>query len=89
VKTLDFTEHVVREAAEKYDGELKTRVLVDEKLARMRTRGEAEKRDQDFFLDRILSHVQHMELVNAGIRRQIDAHRDEQKQIQLYINEAV
>jgi len=86
---LDFTEHVVREAASKYEGEVKSRALVDEKIEKMRAKSEAEKRDQDFYLDKILTHVQHMELINSGIRRQIEAHRNEQKELQTYINEAV
>jgi hypothetical protein len=89
VKALDYTEHVVRQAAEKYEGELKIRQLVNEKLEKLRAKAESEKRDQDFYLDKLLTHVQSMELMNSGIKRQIQAHLDEQSQLNTYINEAV
>lgn len=88
VKTLDYTEHVVRQAAEKYEGQLKIRQLIGEKLEKMRAKAEAEKRDQDFYIDKVLTHVQHMEIINSGIKRQIQAHQEEQAQLSVYINEA-
>ncbi|XP_035712934.1 coiled-coil domain-containing protein 40 [Folsomia candida] len=89
MKALDYTEHVVRTAAEKYEGELKIRHLVNEKLEKLRAKAESDKRDQDFYLDKVLTHMQSMELINAGIKRQIQAHVDEQSQLNTYINEAV
>lgn len=89
VKALDYTEHVVRTAAEKYEGELRIRQLVNEKLEKLRAKAESEKRDQDFYLDKVLTHVQSMELLNAGIKRQIQAHVNEQAQLNTYITEAV
>jgi len=87
IKKLDFSEHVIREAAEKFEGELKIRQLIDDKIQKMKEKSETEKRDQDFYLDKVLTHVHQMEQVNAGIQRQIMAHKEEQIEINSYITE--
>ncbi|CAL8074418.1 unnamed protein product [Orchesella dallaii] len=89
MKTLDYSEFVVRQAAEKYDGELKIRQLIDDKIEKMKEQSEKQKRDQDYYIDKVMTQIQHMEQINEGIQRQINAHIEEQKQMTTYINEAV
>ncbi|CAG7836266.1 unnamed protein product [Allacma fusca] len=88
IKEIDMMEWCVRQAAQEFDGELKIRQLVDEKFEKLRYKTELEKRDQDFYLDKILTHVQRMEQANEGIQRQIQAHNEEQKELSTYIAEA-
>lgn len=89
MKTLDYSEFVVRQACEKYDGELKIRQFIDEKLEKMKEQSEKQKRDTDFYIDKVMTQVQQMEQINEGIQRQIQAHLEEQKQMTTYINEAI
>ena len=81
-------EWCVRQAAEEFDGELKIRQLIDEKFEKLRQKTEIEKRDQDFYLDKILTHIQRLEQANEGIQRQIMAHNEEQKELTNFITEA-
>lgn len=89
MKTLDYSEYVVRQAAEKYDGELKIRQHIDEKIEKMKEQSEKQKRDTDFYIDKVMTQIQQMEQINEGIQRQINAHLEEQKQMTTYINEAI
>lgn len=89
MKTLDYSEYVVRQAAEKYDGELKIRQLIDEKIEKMKEQSEKQKRDTDYYIDKVMTQIQHMEQINEGIQRQINAHLEEQRQMTTYINEAI
>ena len=81
-------EWCVRRAALEYDGDLQISHKVDEQYQKLRNSTEIEKRDQDFYLDRIMTHVQTMEQANDGIQRQINAHLDEQRDLNNFIAEA-
>jgi len=89
VQSMDYSEFVVRQAAEKYDGELKIRQFIDDKIEKMKEQSEKQKRDQDYYIDKVMTQIQHMEQINEGIQRQINAHLEEQQQMTTYINEAV
>lgn len=89
VKTLDYTEHVIRQAALKYDGELKICRLVRDKLKKLRTKAEQDKREQDFYLDRIIAHCHQMEFMNEAFKRQISAQKQEQDQLNTFTLEAI
>ncbi len=81
-------EWCVRQAARDYDGQIQISQKIDEQYEKLKSQTEIEKRDQDFYLDRIMSHVQEMEQANAGIQRQINAHLDEQRDLNQFISEA-
>jgi hypothetical protein len=88
VKEMDLMEWCVRQAARDYDGQIQISQKIDEQYEKLKSQTEIEKRDQDFYLDRIMSHVQEMEQANAGIQRQINAHLDEQRDLNQFISEA-
>ena len=85
---MDMMEWCVRQAAREYDGEILIAQKIDEQYEKLKSQTEIEKRDQDFYLDRIMSHVQQMEQANSGIQRQISAHLDEQRDLNTLISEA-
>ena len=88
VKEIDIMEWCVRQAVKEYDSELRTRQMIDEKYEKQKMRILAEKTDQDFYLDRVISHILQMEQANLGIQRQIEAHHEEQKELKAFINDA-
>lgn len=88
VKEIDIMEWCVRQAVKEYDSELKTRQMIDEKYEKQKQKIESEKLGQDFYLDRVMSHILQMEQAHLAIQRQIQAHQEEQKELQSFINEA-
>ena len=88
MKEIDVLEYCVRQAVEEFESEKKIQENIQDKIMKLRDEAEIEKRDQDYHLDKIANTVERMEQANAGIQRQIQAHLDEQVDLQAMISEA-
>lgn len=81
-------EWCIREAIRDYEGQLQISQRVDERFQKLKIKAEVEKRDQDVYLDRLMLRLQQTEQSNESFQRQIEAHSEEQKELNCFIAEA-
>jgi len=81
-------EWCIRSAIRDYESQLIISQRVDERFVKVKAKAEAEKRDQDIYLDRVMVRLQQMEQSNSALERQIQAHGEEQRELNGFITEA-